>query len=214
MEWEDVIVTGETWPAMKPNTKWGQVPVLTTPSGKEMTQSKAMTRYLGKLVSFEGKVLYPECPEAAFDVDEMIDAFEDARMTFVPTFAIQDQAEKEAARAALVAEDGKMTAVLKKIEQFSGDGHVVGDHLTIADIWAFFFLNLLRCGFLDGFPKDYLGQYPKLTAISEKVAAIPAIKEYVDKKVAGGNGIFFLNTLADPWDSSLPGILGTCESYQ
>ena len=58
MEWEDVIVTGETWPAMKPNTKWGQVPVLTTPSGKEMTQSKAMTRYLGKLVSFEGSLTF------------------------------------------------------------------------------------------------------------------------------------------------------------
>jgi len=112
-------------------------------------------------------------------------------MTFVPTFAIQDQAEKEAARAALVADDGKMTAVLTKIEKFAaGTGFVVGDSLTIADIWAYFFCNLLRCGFLDGFPKDYLGKYPKLTAIVENVASIPAVKEYVDKKVAGGNGLY------------------------
>lgn len=45
----------------------------------------------------------------------MIDALEDARATMLPTFAIEDQAEKEAARAALLAPDGKMTAVLLKV---------------------------------------------------------------------------------------------------
>jgi hypothetical protein len=54
-DWDDEIVTGETWPSLKPNTKWGQVPVLTSPEGKEMTQSTAIVRYLGKKVSIDGE---------------------------------------------------------------------------------------------------------------------------------------------------------------
>jgi glutathione S-transferase len=134
--------------------------------------------------------MYPECPEKSFEVDEMIAAFEDVRMTFVPTFAIADQAEKEASRAALVTEDGKTTAILRKVEKFVGEKYVVGDFLTIADVWGFMILNLLRCGFLDGFPADYLGKYPKLTAICANVASVPGIKEFVDAKVAGGNGMY------------------------
>lgn len=105
-------------------------------------------------------------------------------MAMVPTFAIKDQAEKEAARAALVAPDGKMTAVLQKIEALCGSPCIVGNHLTIADIWCYMFVNLLRCGFLDGFPKDYLTAYPKLTAVAANCAANPKIAAHVAKKAA------------------------------
>jgi len=190
-DWEDeVVAMGPAWAEIKPKTKWGQLPLLTTPEGKEMTQSTAIVRYLGKKVSVDGKLLYPECPDKAFDVDEMIAALEDVRQTMVPTFGIADQAEKEAARAALVAADGKMTVLLQKVEKFAGDKYIVGDSTTVADIWAFMLFNLLRCGFLDGFPKDYLGAYPKLTAIVAGVAALPAVKEHIDSKVSGGNGMY------------------------
>lgn len=180
MEWEDEIMTFDTWGEFKKTTKWGQLPVLVTPEGKKMSQSKAMLRYLGKKVVYDDKVLYSD--EESFDIDEMIDTFEDVRQMLTPTFKIQDQAEKEAARVELISESGKMYELLMKIEEYSGDGYLVGNSLTIADIWAYMFLNLLRCGFFDGFPKDYLSKFPKLTNIIEKVAKIPKISEYVNTK--------------------------------
>jgi len=189
-EWEDQTMNSETWPAFKPQTKWGQMPVLTTPDGKELTQTKAIARFLAKQVSLDGAKIYPEDPWAAFEVDEMIDAFEDVRAKLVPTFAIQDQAEKEAARQKLFGEDGAATQLLTKIEALAGEKHIVGSSLNLADLWAFFFLNFLRCGFFDGIPKDYLSKYPKLTALVASVAAVPEIKAYYDKKDATTNPLY------------------------
>mmetsp|Transcript_35284 Transcript_35284/g.90241 ORF Transcript_35284/g.90241 Transcript_35284/m.90241 type:complete len:250 (+) Transcript_35284:210-959(+) len=185
VKWVDELVTFADWPAMKPTTKWGQLPVLITPSGKEMTQAKSILRYLGRKVYVNGKPLYPACPEKAFDVDEMIDALEDARATMLPTFAIEDQAEKEAARAALLAPDGKMTAVLLKLEERCGSPYILGDQLTVADLWCYMFVNVLRCGFLEGFPKDYLTAYPGLSAVAANCASMPRIAAYIEKKAAG-----------------------------
>mmetsp|Transcript_84634 Transcript_84634/g.235713 ORF Transcript_84634/g.235713 Transcript_84634/m.235713 type:complete len:126 (+) Transcript_84634:2-379(+) len=112
----------------------------------------------------------------------MIDAMEDVRMKLVPTFKIQDPAEKEAARKTLFSPGGDCFELLKKIDAFCGDKFVVGGTLTIADIWFFFFLAFLKTGFFDGLPSDYLKSFPKLQAIVKNVASIPEVKEYYAKK--------------------------------
>jgi len=187
-DWVDEKLTFKEWPEVKKSTKWGQVPVVITADGQEMTQTKALVRYFGKQVSWGrkhlifSKKLYPTDAKLAFQVDEMIDAMEDVRMKITPTFKIKDQAEKEAARKALFAEGGECTELLKKIEMYCGDKFVAGNTLTIADIWFFFFLNLLRSGFFDGLPKDFLDKYPKMKAIVANVGSIPEVKAYYAKK--------------------------------
>ncbi|KAK3256507.1 hypothetical protein CYMTET_34365 [Cymbomonas tetramitiformis] len=178
LDWKDERMQFADWGPIKPTTKWGQCPLLTTPDGKEMTQSKAILRYLSKIVEVEGNKLYPDDALAAFEVDEMIDVFEDLRLKLVPTFKISDPEEKSAARAALFAAEGECTMLLQKIEKFCGEKFVVAGQLTMADIWVYFFLNFLRSGFWDGLPVDYLGAYPKLTAVVDNVAALPQVKEY------------------------------------
>jgi glutathione S-transferase len=182
MDWEDERLKmgpDGPWPALKPTTKWGQMPLMKTPTGKEMTQTKSMSRYLAKKVSVGGKPLYPEDHDEAFDVDEIIDAFEDVRMKMVPTFQIKDQAEKEAARAALFKEGGEVHRLLNQLEKFAQDGGtMVCGRTTVADVWAYWYLNFCRCGFWDGIPTDFLGSYPKLSAVVAKVAAIPELKAY------------------------------------
>mmetsp|Transcript_2477 Transcript_2477/g.5592 ORF Transcript_2477/g.5592 Transcript_2477/m.5592 type:complete len:122 (-) Transcript_2477:181-546(-) len=107
---------------------------------------------------------------------------EDVRAKLVATFKIEDQAEKEAARKALFADGGDCCELLKKIDSFSGSKFVVGDCLTIADIWFYFFLVFLRCGFFDGVPADYMQVYPNLQGVVANVAAIPEIKSYYAAK--------------------------------
>merc|ERR1712070_844389 len=169
------------WPALKPSTKWGQMPMLECPDGKVLTQTLPMFYWLAKKVSVNGTPVMPADDDLLFDVMEMIGAFEDCRMKLVPTFSIKDQAEKEAARAALVAEDGAITQILQKIEATAGDNYMVGGVLTAADLWAFFKLNFMRCGFLDGLPTDFLQAYPKLSAIVATVTELPELKAYYTK---------------------------------
>jgi glutathione S-transferase len=135
-------------------------------------------------VAVEGySTVYPCNAAAAFEVDEFIDAFEDIRMKLVPTFAIADATEKAAARAALVVPGtGAVSQLLAKIEALCSKtqaGFMVGNTTTLADIWCFFFLNFLICGFWDGLPVSSVSaaQYPKLFAVVKRVASIPKVRE-------------------------------------
>ena len=86
---------------LSPLGEAGQVPILVLPNGKTMCQCRAILRYLGKVCKFEGTPLYPTDPIAAYEADALIELCEDMRSPLGATFAISDQAEKEAARAAV-----------------------------------------------------------------------------------------------------------------
>ena len=66
-----------TWGELKPQTPWGTLPTLLLPSGEIIGQQRAILRYLGKLISYEGNYLYPEEPEASARVDGFMDMMED-----------------------------------------------------------------------------------------------------------------------------------------
>jgi hypothetical protein len=67
---EDIRVNKDDWPAMKKEGKlnFGQLPALEIENGIILSQSAAITRYLGKLSG-----LYPTCPVAAALVDSIMD---------------------------------------------------------------------------------------------------------------------------------------------
>jgi len=184
-EWVDNRIQFKDWSDLKPTTKWGQLPVVRTGDGTEMTQTKPIVRLLASHVIMPGDraPLYPVArdPMGAYKVDEIIETFEDVRMKLVPTMKIEDKAEKEAARAALFEAGGGIADLLSKLElEVQEDGFMVPGSLsvTLADLWAFWFFCFLKTGFFDGVPKDFLKSYPKLEGVVERVAALPAIKRY------------------------------------
>ena len=204
--WKDEVTgmkSSPPWKEVKPTTKWGQMPVLYTADGKEMTQSRAIARFLAAKMAVPGggasgsffggppKLLPADNPELCFQADEIVEALEDVRYKIVKTFAIKDQAEKEAARAALFVPGGDIYEGFKKIDAViaangSGGGFSVGSAFSLADFWAFVCVNQFRAGFLDGVPKDgaWLEDMPQLKAVVENVAAIPALKSYYAGKAA------------------------------
>ncbi|KAJ8611312.1 hypothetical protein CTAYLR_006620 [Chrysophaeum taylorii] len=185
LDWDDERVEFEDWPKMKPNTKWGQLPVLTLPSGFELTQTKAICRYLAKLVLVDGAPLYPAEADVAFVVDEFIDAFEDVQRKIFPTMKIADPLEKERARAALFASEGDCTALLEKIDRTSGDdGSMIPFRTTLADVWCFFFFKLLKCGFLEGIPVKALDRHTNLSKVERRIGDMPQVKAYYRRQAA------------------------------
>ncbi|KAK3275402.1 hypothetical protein CYMTET_16466 [Cymbomonas tetramitiformis] len=149
------------------------------------------------LLGQDGFVLYPECPLLAFAVDEFIDVFEDIRMKVQPTMQIPDQQEKEEARAGMFGVSGECTELLMKIEAECGEEHMIGDRVTLCDLWAFYFLNLLRCSVFEGVPRDYLLAYPKLAQNVTTFGSLPAVREYYSER-AEQNPMYALFVTAAP----------------
>lgn len=153
-----------------------QVPVLLI-DGEPFDQSSAIVRYLGAICKYDGKALYPTDPVEAFWCDNLIELANDAWKPLTPSFDIKDQAEREAARAALFAEDGKITKFLKKIDQRVVER--LGQPVHIGDIWTFCILNWMRQPtFMDGIPAGNLDQYENLKKFFAQMNSLPPVLEY------------------------------------
>lgn len=154
-------------------TPFGQVPTLHV-DGVLVTQSDAITRYVGKLAG-----LYPTDPLQALLCDEVMDALEDANNKLVPTFGMTGDALKEA-RTALV--QGAFTLYLGWLQsqlQAHGGQFFADQRLTIADLKAFVFVQGLNSGRLDHVPTDLVETVaPALNQHHQRLAALPAIAQY------------------------------------
>jgi len=186
LKWKNQDISGADggWAKLKPSTKWGQIPVLETADGKQLSQSVAMARMLAKMTTVNGVPLYPSDIMEAFAVDEFVDALSDMRSKFAPTFSIKDQAEKEAARTAIMVGEGGGAVILAKIEAEAGSEFAVGSAMSLADIHVAFVVGMISSGFLDGVNASQLTPYPKLLAIAKKVYALPELKAYYEERAA------------------------------
>eukprot|EP00441_Pelagodinium_beii_P020713 CAMPEP_0197655662 /NCGR_PEP_ID=MMETSP1338-20131121/39584_1 /TAXON_ID=43686 ORGANISM="Pelagodinium beii, Strain RCC1491" /NCGR_SAMPLE_ID=MMETSP1338 /ASSEMBLY_ACC=CAM_ASM_000754 /LENGTH=316 /DNA_ID=CAMNT_0043231349 /DNA_START=39 /DNA_END=989 /DNA_ORIENTATION=+ len=181
---ENEPMTGEQWGELKKTLPEGsQMPILHATKGDStemMFQSRAILRYVGSIGSYKGVRLYPTNVKERYYCDEVIEMVEDVRPHMVPTFAIEDQAEKEAARLALVRPGGKMyTPLLKLNERLGKFPFAAGKNPSIADAYVVMVLFMLQQpSFLDGFPSDTFKDMPNITALKDKFCALPPIKEY------------------------------------
>lgn len=167
--------TDDKWMDRKSSYLPMQVPILLV-DGEPMDQSKSIMRYLGKIFTYEGKPLYPTDPKEAYLCDNLMDLIDDARGPLNKTFAIQDQAEKEAARAAMFNDDGPLTKFLNGIDKVVAGR--IGKDVNIGDVYTFSITNMFRTPtFLDGVPDGALSKYENLTKFHAWMANLPPIKE-------------------------------------
>ena len=61
-KWTNKDISGADggWAKLKPSTKWGQIPILETADGSQLSQSVAMARMLAKTTTVGGVPLYPD----------------------------------------------------------------------------------------------------------------------------------------------------------
>lgn len=131
----------------------GALPVLTLPSGKVITQSSAIARYVAKLAK-----LYPEDAEKALLVDEIIDTCNDC-ITGAPQNP--DPEVKKKLREEFAA--GKLKVFYSFLaDKLSGStgAYSTGTELTVADIQLYTLLKSLRSGNFDHIASDYDATWP------------------------------------------------------
>lgn len=158
---------------VRKTTPLNQVPTLQI-NHLQVTQSDAITRYVGKLTG-----LYPADNLQALFCDEVMSALEDVNIKIGATFGLAGD-ELKNARAALV--EGPLPRYLhwlqKQLEDHGGE-YFADNRLTIADLKAFVCLRGLKSGKLDHIPTDLLDQVaPKLNAYLERIGSYPAIVQY------------------------------------
>jgi len=181
---EDEMIPGAKWAEVKPTLPAGsQMPIFHITNGNDtqmMFQSRAILRYVGSIGSYEGSKLYPDDPMERYYCDEVIEMVEDIRPHMIPTFSIQDQAEKEAARLALVQPDGKMYPGIAKLNERLGKfAFSAGEKPSIADAYVVMVLHLFQQPtFIDGFPADTFKDFPNITALKDRFCALPPVAAY------------------------------------
>jgi len=175
IEYEDVRVTREEWPALKPNAEqypWGSLPVLQE-GDKVLAQSTTILRYLARKFNLIGSDEF----EAA-KCDELADAMTDYRQAFFKPIFEKDEAKKEELTNTLKNETtpkylSKFDAILKS----NGTGFFVGKNVTHADLYIATFLEI----FSEGQP-GLLDSYENVKAHQQKIFNLDGIKEWVSKR--------------------------------
>mmetsp|Transcript_16224 Transcript_16224/g.24464 ORF Transcript_16224/g.24464 Transcript_16224/m.24464 type:complete len:226 (+) Transcript_16224:106-783(+) len=166
---------------IKATTPWGGAPVLTLPSGEQIGQCRAISRFAGKKSG-----LYPTDEVLALKVDEIMDACEDLQSAVNKVGQGKEKKVKEAERKAAML-TGSPSKMLKKFEEIAKAGEpgfMVGKSLTMADIFIFCYTSMIiKSGFFDGVPNDLLKDFPALVAVRKSVISHPqVIARYAGEK--------------------------------
>lgn len=173
IDFEDNRISFAEFGEMRSTTRFNSVPVLEI-DGAQVTQSNAMSRYVGKMAG-----LYPVDDLQALYCDEVLGALEDLSNRIVRTFGLPED-ELKAAREELV--DGWLTTFLRGLEQLlirGGGEYFANNQLTVADLRAFVQSRSLGSGILDYVPKDIVQQVaPGLFQHQERISADPRVVAY------------------------------------
>mmetsp|Transcript_11920 Transcript_11920/g.19756 ORF Transcript_11920/g.19756 Transcript_11920/m.19756 type:complete len:215 (-) Transcript_11920:108-752(-) len=171
--WIDHRFDYKEWPALKPTTPLGSVPILTLPDGTVHTQTDALTRWAGKKAG-----LYPTSDDQALIVDEVVSTSFEA-LNKCPH--AKDDDEKKKVREEYA--QGFLTAAAKLLEQRVGIGPWVvddGDDLTIADLSVYMLTDMIVQGQFDYVPASFILEgFPGLAAHRERVKEHALVKDYL-----------------------------------
>jgi glutathione S-transferase len=163
----------DAWPALKPDTPYGGLPLLEQEGKPPLAESNAILLYVGTVHG-----LHPTDPwESARHVSVM-QAVEDLRGALGPLGQIKDEEEKKSSRAEFAA--GYLTTWAQSIEAQIEGPFVGGEALQVADLKVYMITHAFISGTYDHFPTDFFDGYPKITALHDAVAATPKVKAWRD----------------------------------
>jgi len=174
LAYEDVRVEGKDWPALKPNTPWGQIPLLEVDGKTTIAQSGTVARFLARIGGIHGSN-----PLESAQIETLHDAAADVAVLIGKQRFGSDEDKKKA------AEDNAKTNFPTWARLFErqlknhneGKGYFVKDSITYGDIAVFnVFSEVL------GFDKDALKDFPTLHAFVDRVGKSEKIAAWIAKR--------------------------------
>jgi prostaglandin-H2 D-isomerase / glutathione transferase len=163
IDFEDVRIKREEWPALKPNTPYGSVPYLELPGRPPLAHSNAILVYVGR-----ENGLHPLDHFQAAQHEAMMAHVEDLRAKVSPTIRVADATEKQKAREALVAD--YLPNWGTHAEANLGEGpFFAGQKLQVVDLKLYMAVRWFAGGVVDHIPAHIFAGFPKLTRVHDSV---------------------------------------------
>ncbi|XP_052071714.1 glutathione S-transferase 1-like [Mytilus californianus] len=172
-KYEDHRFEREEWKVLKPSMPLGQVPVMTV-GGTQIPQSGAIIRYLAREFGLYGK----NNMEITM-VDVIIETIDEARSEFVKWIKEEDAAKKVEISKKLKEEVfPKFITFVEKMLSDNGGQFLVGSEVTLADVAVFDVISRIS----DMWSQELMNMSTVLKAHCEKIATIPNIKAWLEKR--------------------------------
>ncbi|KAG8314752.1 hypothetical protein J6590_085458 [Homalodisca vitripennis] len=155
-----------------PATPWGQTPVLEA-NGQTVTQSIAITRYLGRQAGLCGADAWED-----MRIDEIVYVINDLRAELAKYHYEKDEKRKEEVKGTVLSTTAPFYLSRLDAHVKANNGYLANGKLSWADLYFAAISDYLS--FMYG--SDITAGYPNLTELREKVLALPKIKEWVSKR--------------------------------
>ncbi|XP_038222286.1 glutathione S-transferase 2-like isoform X1 [Zerene cesonia] len=170
-KFDDRRVAKEEWLDLKPNTPFGQLPVLEI-NGKRHGQSIAIARYLGRKYGLAGDNI-----EEAFEIDQNVDFYGDIRLKAANVFHETDPELKKKKHEELL--NNYYPQALNRLHDIvtKNNGHIALGKLTWGD---FVIAGMYDCFKVILQMPDFDEKYPNILKLYRNVVNLPRVKEYCD----------------------------------
>ncbi len=164
VDFDDNRIKGADWPALKPKTPFGSMPVLEMPGQPPLAQTNAILVLIGRLHG-----LHPKDEFEAARHEAMMSHVEDLRNLIGPTLRIKDEAEKKAARELLASTSLKAWGAAAEHHIAEGGPFFGGEKLSVVDLKLMVGTRWVKSGALDHIPASTFDAFPKLNRVHDAV---------------------------------------------
>src|SRR5262249_51843414 len=155
----DIRIGRADWPALKPTTPFGSLPLLELPGHPVLAQSNAILVLVGKRHG-----LHPKDDFEAARHEAVMQYVEELRANVSPTIRIADEQEKKKAREALVASFLPTWGANVERQLVAPAGpFFAGAALHVVDIKLYMAVRWFAGGKVDYIPATVFASFPKLT---------------------------------------------------
>jgi glutathione S-transferase len=176
VDFEDVRIRRDAWPALKPTTPFGGLPVYEIEGRPPLAQSNAILVYIGRRHD-----VHPKDDFEAARHEAMMVHVEDLRGAIGPTIHMADESEKKKAREALAA--SPLPAWAANAEKQCGEGPFFGGAtLHVVDIKIFVAMRWVVSGTLDHIPPTIFSGCGRLMRIHDAVRDDARVRAWYDAK--------------------------------
>lgn len=177
VKYEDKRIEKEEWPALKPNTPVGSLPILEV-DGKQLTGSLVINRFLAERFNLAGS---NDIENA--EIAGIIDVLGDFTLRMIALRFEKDEERNAQLKKKLVEEDipkywGILEGMCKKNN--SDQGWIYGNKPTYADLTICVTLELM----LKGLPLTFLENFPAVAELKAAVETetLPNIAEWLKNR--------------------------------
>ncbi|XP_047521484.1 glutathione S-transferase 2-like [Pieris napi] len=169
-DFEDKRISEEDWPAFKPSTPFGQMPVLEI-DGKAYAQSTALSRYLGRKYGLSGANA-----EEDLEIDQNVDFANDVRAKAATVEYETDEELK--AKKHVEFTKNVYPELLEKLDKIikKNNGHIAAGKLTWADFVFAGMFDYLKA--MLRIP-DLEKKYPSYQQVVDAVYTLPKLQVYI-----------------------------------